>query len=144
MWSSAATLGYLGPFPFTDWGLWGPSLGAIPTLVREYLSETSCSWTSFSSGCQPGIRVVPLVGWPVLGLPPFCTFHHCTGQEATDPQSPKGGSQRAWQLGVPTPRLLGVWKEWRCLSSRPCCRVAVRSRLFGLPAREICLSPLTI
>ena len=34
-------------------------------------------------------------------------------QEATDPQSPKGGSQRACPLGVPTLRLLGVDKEWR-------------------------------
>ena len=46
------------------------------------------------------------------------SVRHCTGQVATDPQSPKGGSQRACPLGVPTPRLLGVSQRWRCSSSR--------------------------
>ena len=59
-------------------GVFGaPSLGAISTLVRENLFDTSGSWASFSSGCQPGVRVVPFVRWPVLGSPPFGTIHHC-------------------------------------------------------------------
>ena len=55
------------------------------------------SWASFSSGCQPGVRVVPCIAWSFLGSPPFCSVRssHCTEQEATDPQSPKGGGQRA-------------------------------------------------
>ena len=81
------TLGSLGPLPFLQYPRWFES--------------------------APGVRVVPFFAWSVLGSPPFCAFHHCTGQVATDPQSSKGGSQRACPLGVPTRRLLGVEKEWR-------------------------------
>ena len=35
--SGAATPGFLGHFPFTHWGFGAPPLGAIPTVVREYL-----------------------------------------------------------------------------------------------------------
>ena len=73
--NNARTLRKCGPAP-RRWGLWAPSpshtgvsglppLGAIPTLVREYLLEASGSWASVSSGCQPGVRVVPT--WSVIG-----------------------------------------------------------------------------
>ena len=95
------------------------------------------SLVAFSSGCQPGsYESAPFFAWSVLGSPPFCTVHHCTGQVATDPQSPKGGSQRACPLGVPTPRLLGDSQRWRCLSSRTLLW-QLGSGLFGMPAREI-------
>ena len=55
----------------THWGLWAPSLGAIPTLVREYLLVASGSWASVSLGCQPGVRVVSFIAWSVLVSPPF-------------------------------------------------------------------------
>ena len=49
-----------------------------PTLFREYLLSvawqllvTSGSWDAVSSGCQPGVRVVPFLVWSVLGSPPF-------------------------------------------------------------------------
>ena len=69
------------------------------------------------------------------GSPPFGTVNHCTEQVATDPQSPKGGSQRACPLGVPTPRLLGVVKEWR-LIEQTALLWQLGSCLFGLPARK--------
>ena len=101
------------PFPFAHWGLWAPSLlcnthagSRVPLCVAVRIA--------FSLGCQHGsYESAPFFAWSVLGSPPSSTIHHCTGQVATDPQSPKGGSQRACPLGVPTPRLLGVSKEWR-------------------------------
>ena len=36
-----------------------------------------------------------MVAWSVFGSTPFRTVRHCTGQVATDPQSPEGGSQGA-------------------------------------------------
>ena len=66
-------------------------LGATPTLVREYLLVGSGSWASVSLGCQPGsYESAPFFAWSVPGSPPFSTV-----QVATDPESPKGGSQRA-------------------------------------------------
>ena len=107
----------LGPPPLRTGVFGAPPLGAIPTLFREYLFVAV--WASVSLGCQPGsYESAPFFAWSVLGSPPFSTVHHCTGQVATDPQSPKGGSQRACPQGVPTPRLLGVSQRWRCLSSR--------------------------
>ena len=101
---SPSHTGVFGPPPFC----------APPTLFREF----SFFW-QLGRFLFPGVlSQSPLT--PVLGSPPFRLVHHCTGQEATDPQFPKGGSQRACPPGVPTPRLLGDTKEWRCLSSGPC------------------------
>ena len=99
-------LGSLGPLPLLQYPRWFESTFWTRVAVGD----------AVSSGCQPGVRVVP--SWSVFGSPPLRTVRHCTGQVATDPQSPKGGSQRACPLGVPTPRLLGVAQRWRCLSSR--------------------------
>ena len=84
-------------------------------------------------GLPARVRVVPFVTRSVLGSTPLSTFHHCTGQVATDPQSPKGGSQRACPQGVPTPRLLGVTQEWRCFSSRLCLAARKRSLWVASP-----------
>ena len=47
-------LGPWAPSP-SHCGVFGaPPLGAIPTLVREYLFVASGSWASVSLGCQPG------------------------------------------------------------------------------------------
>ena len=75
-------------------------LGSPPFFCSDAThaeSFPSCgSWVAFSLGCQPGsYESAPLVAWSVLGSPPLCTVRHCTGQVATDPQSPEGGSQRA-------------------------------------------------
>ena len=128
------------------WGLWSPPvrtvgsfkappLGAISTLVREYLLVASGSWASISSGCQPGVRVIPFFAWSVLGSPPFGTVHHCTEQVATDPESPKGGSQQARPLGVPTPRLLGFRRSGVVLAVGPAVERQLGRSLFGMPAR---------
>ena len=86
--------GSRGPSPSRTGVFGSPPLGAIPTLVREYLLDTSLA--AFSLGCQPGsYESAPCVTWSVIGTPPLRTVSHCTGQVATDPQSPKGGSQRA-------------------------------------------------
>ena len=101
----AATPGSLGPLTFVRY----------PRCFER--SPSFGSWVAFSLGCQPGsCESAPFDAWVAA----LCTFHHCTVQVATDPQSPKGGSQRACPLGVPTPQLLGESKEWRCFSSRPC------------------------
>ena len=126
-----------GPWvPSTNWGLWGPFPWCNTHAGKRVPFGHEWQLGRSLFGMPARVPVVPIVAWSVLGSPPFSTFHHCTEQVATDPQSPKGGSQRACPLGVPTPRLLGVSQEWRCFSSRPCFRAAVRSRLFGLPAQE--------
>ena len=54
-------------------------------------------------------------------------------QEATDPQSPEGGSKRACTHGeVPTPRLLGDSKRWCCFGSHtlPSRTVALLTQLY--------------
>ena len=104
-------------------GVFGPPpLVVSPTLVREYLiTVTSGSWVAFSLGCQPGsYESAPCVTWTVFGTPPLRTVSHCTGQVATDPQSPRGGSQRACptrgahptasgRLGTVAVRPLSLW-----------------------------------
>ena len=67
----------LGSRPLHALGSLGPSLGAKPTLVREYLLVTSGSKEAVSPGCQPEIRVVSFFAWTVLGSPPFCSVHRC-------------------------------------------------------------------
>ena len=53
-------------------GVFGPPpFFAIPTLHREYLLVKNGNWASFSLGCHPGLRVVPLFEKTVLGSPPF-------------------------------------------------------------------------
>ena len=65
------------------------------------------------------------------GRRPLRTVSHCTGQVATDPQSPREVVSGPAQLGVPTPRLLGFTERWH-----------LGLFLFGLPAREIRVNPL--
>ena len=77
-----------------------PSLRSVfmqPTLTREYLFVLG-SWGAFSAGCQPGVRVVPF--WSVSGSPPLTRSAIVRWQEATDPQSTEGGSQRACHTEV--------------------------------------------
>ena len=101
------------PSPSRTGLLGAPPLRAIPTLVREYLLDTSGSWASFSSRCQPRVRVVPFVEWPVLGslwygLPlsggrrPLT--HSPRRKVVSGPATPR----------VPTPRLLGVAERLCC------------------------------
>ena len=86
--NGATTPGFSGPFP-------SQCVLLQPTLIREYLFVCG-SWVAFSLGCQPGSsESAPCVTWSVFGSPPLRTVRHCTGQVATDPQSPMGGSQRA-------------------------------------------------
>ena len=76
-----------------------PSLRSVlmqPTLLREYLFVLG-SQGAFSLGCQPGSsESAPCVTRSILGSPLlFVRSAIVRWQEATDPQSPKGGSQRA-------------------------------------------------
>ena len=106
--------------PFAHWGLWAPSLLCATHAVSRVLLLLAVGSLSLWDASQGVLSQHPLTPGRFWGRRPSCTFHHCTGQVATDPQSPKGGSQRACPPGVPTPRLLGKSKEWRCFSSRPC------------------------
>ena len=128
----------LGSPPFVHWGRWAPSC-ATPTLFREYLffsRRGAVGKLSLRDSSPRSDRpLLCLVGSWVAALQPCPPF---LGHKKSPTHSPQREvvSGPATQR-VPTPRLLGVSQEWRCLSSRPCCLVAVRSRLFGLPAREI-------
>ena len=129
----------IGSPPFRAVGSLGPrSLSLMPsTLVREHLfSVTSGSQVAFSLGCQPGSsESAPCVTWSVLGSPPLSSFHHCTGQVATDPLSPKGGCQRACPTGGAHPTASGRLKGV-ALIKQSALLWQLRSHLFGLPARE--------
>ena len=108
-------LGSLGPFPFVRYPRWQESTFWSRVAVRKL----SLWVASLGDMSQP-----PASLGRFLGRRPFSTVHHCTGQVATDPRSPKGGSQRACPLGAPTPRLLGVAKE--CKAVGPALAVKVR------------------
>ena len=89
--NGATTPGFSGPFPSHS-GVFGPP----PLFVRCSPRCFESTLTVGSLGRQPGsFESAPFVAWSVFGSPPFRTVRHCTGQVATDPQSPKGGSQRA-------------------------------------------------
>ena len=82
-------------------------------------------------GCQPGSsESAPFVTWSVLGPPPSCLVNHCPVTGGHRPRVPEGSGPAT--RGVPTPRLLGVAKRWRCLSSRTLLW-QLRRFLFGLP-----------
>ena len=116
----------LGSLPIRELGLWAP----LPFVRYPRWQESTC-WSrvavrklslwvaSLGDMSQP-----PLTPGRFLGRRPLSSFRHCTGQVATDPRSPKGGSQRGCPLGVPTPRLLGVAKE--CKAVGPALAVKVR------------------
>ena len=70
-----------------------------------------------------------------LGHRSFVRSTTARWQEATDPQSTKGGSQRACHTRRTHTTASVVSKQWHCFRSRPCCGAAIRSRLFGMPAR---------
>ena len=86
--TSCAALLVLGPPPFC--ALMPPTLRV---LVFAAVGSRSL-WVA-----SPGVMSQPLCAWSVLGSPPLCTVRHCTGQVATDPQYPEGGSQRACHHG---------------------------------------------
>ena len=56
-------------------GPWVPSLSRNGVLEGPWCNTHAGK--RFSSGCQPGVRVVPFVRWPDLGSPPFGRIHHC-------------------------------------------------------------------
>ena len=97
-------------------GVLGPlpfSTVTPPTLVREYLSLVAVGTRSLWDARKHGGRR-PLT--------------HSPGREVNSGPA---------TLGVPTPRLLGDSKEWRCLSSRPCCREAVGSQSLWVASPEV-------
>ena len=75
--SGAATLGSLGLLTFEHRGLWVPSPQCTDATHAGERVPFCGSWASFSSGCQPGVRLVPFLDWSVLASPPFGTIHHC-------------------------------------------------------------------
>ena len=72
------------------------------------------SWVSFSSGCQPGVRVVPFRQMPGSGVAGLWYDPPLSGGRRPLTHSPRREvvSGPATQR-VPTPRLLGDSKEWR-------------------------------
>ena len=98
--SGAATPGSLGPFPVTQWGFWGPSPWCNTHAGKRVPFCGSCA--SFSSKCQPGVRVVPFVRWPALGSPPFGTTHHCQVARGHRPTVPRGSRRACHTEGVHT------------------------------------------
>ena len=110
--SGAATLGSLGPFPFTHWGLWGPSL-LCSTHAGSRVPHCEAVRSRSLWVASPGSESSPESHGRFLGRRPFVRSTIARRRH----WSPKGGSQRACPLGVPTPRLPGDEKEWRSLSS---------------------------
>ena len=71
-----------------------PSLRSTLVLPALFRDSPSCgSWVAFSSGCSPGSESSPPGRFS--GRRPLVRSAIVRWQEATDPQSPKGGSQRA-------------------------------------------------
>ena len=93
----------LGSLPYGQWGLWAPALFRMlqSTLGREHLLFLAV------------YESAPCVTWPVFGSPLLRTVCHCTGQVATDPQSPEGGSQRACPTRGAHPTASGRREQWR-------------------------------
>ena len=116
------TLGSLGPLPsvHVQYPRWFESTSGSRAAVRTQ-SLRDASPGSESSPSSPG---------RFWGRRPFVRSAIVRWQEATDPQSPKGGSQRACHTEGAH---LGVSKEWRCFSSRPC--------LGSLEAVSLCCQP---
>ena len=131
---SLCTVGSLGPRPFSHAAVRAGS--RVLRLVAVL--------ASFSLGCQPGsYESAPCVTWSVFGSPPLRTVRHCTGQVATDPQSPKGGSQRACPTRGAHPTASGRRGTVALLKQTyPAWQLG--SGLFGMAAREIRVNPLTL
>ena len=99
-------------------GVFGPpSFCALPTLFRDVAVGSLSLWVA-----SPGVLSQPPASHGrFLGRHRLSTVHHCPVPALPLTQSPKGGSQRCRiTRGVPTPRLLGESKEWRCFGSQPC------------------------
>ena len=104
---------------------------------EEYLLVRSGSEDAVSSGCQPGVRVVPLIAWSLLGSPPFCSVHHCPVPALPLTHSPRREVvSGAGSHGGCPPH--GFWATRRSgVVLAVGLALAIRSRLFGLPAREV-------
>ena len=110
--SGAATPGSLGPLPFTHWGLWAPSLvcNAHAGLRVPLGQDWQLGRSLFGMPARGPSRPLESLG-RFQGRRPFVRSTIARRQEATDPQ---------WEVvsgpatpRVPTPRFLGVTKEWR-------------------------------
>ena len=106
--SGATTPGFSGPLPSHPSCFESSSFRWAPKLLREFLLSLVGFWVA--------ARMCRTVAFGVAApsfVPPLPG-----GRRATDPQSPKGGSQRACtHEGCPTPRLLGASKRWCCFGS---------------------------
>ena len=83
---------------------------------------------------SPGSESSP--SWSVFGSPPLLTVRHCTGQVATDPQSPEGG-QRACPTRGAHPTASGRREGPSGVDEAVGPAWQLGCGLFGLPAREI-------
>ena len=94
-----------------------------PTLVREYLLLLAVGPLSLRDA-SPVSESSPLSLGRFWGRRPFVppVAAIARGRRPLTRREVVSGPAT---LGVPTPRLLGDSKEWSCLSSRPCYRVAV-------------------
>ena len=138
--SGASMPGSLGPFPFTHWGLLGPSpwcnthAGSRVPFGRKWQLGLCLFGLPARSESSPSSR------GRFQGRRPFVPSTIALWQEGTDPQSPKGGSQRAcptWGAHPTASGRLGTvalfkqtHRAWQ-----------LGSGLFGMPAREIRVNP---
>ena len=109
------------PSPFAQRGSWAPSLlctdathavSRVPRLVA-FRPHSLRDASPRSKSSPPG---------RFRGRRPFSTVHHCPVPALPLTHSPRREVVQWCRItrGVPTPRLLGVTKEWRCFCSRPC------------------------
>ena len=127
----ALTPGSLGPFPFTHWGLWVPSL-LCTTHTDLKVPLFGDEWQSGS--CLFGI---PARGpsRPLRRMAGSRVAAHWYGPPLSGGRRPPTHSPR--REVVSAPRLLGVSQEWRCLSRRPCCREAVRKQSLWVASPRV-------
>ena len=118
--SGAATPRSLGPLPLARWGLWAPS--PFVRCRHRAGSSISCYFVSAVralSLASPGVLSQPLLSLGrFLGRrPPFVPPLPGDGISLTHSPRREVASGPVTRV-VPTSRLLGVSKRWRCFGSR--------------------------
>ena len=84
--SVAPLMGSLGPLPF--FALWNATHADLRVpLLWFCLAVRTLSLRDASPGV---LSQTPFVTWSVLGLPPFCSFHHCPVEGYHWPTVPEG------------------------------------------------------
>ena len=130
--NGATTPGFSVPFPSEC--VDAAHAGSRVPLSVSWQLPRSLSLRDASSGSESSPP-----GW-FSGRRPFARSRHCTGQVATDPQSPKGGSQRACPTRGAHRTASGCLGTVALLKQTYPAWQFGRG-LFGMPAREIRVNP---